>query len=98
MYARYLSTALAGALVLAAAGCANKIKVKGVVTLDGSPIQGAVVTFIPEGGAGQSASGTTQKDGSFALGSLKENDVVLPGNYKVTVTYAEGVDTGPGAS
>jgi hypothetical protein len=99
MRMRYLSRILAAAaLVLAGAGCDDKVKVKGVVTLDGKPIEGAVVTFILESGGGQSASGTTQKDGSFRLTTLKENDGIRPGNYKVTVTkvtYTEVVDTSP---
>ena len=99
MRVRYLSgMLLVAALALAGVGCGDQVKVRGVVTLDGNPIKGAVVTFIPEGGGGQPASGITQKDGSFRLETLKENDGVLPGNYKVTVTYTEGAKaTGPPA-
>jgi hypothetical protein len=99
MSVRYLSGVLAAAvLVLAGAGCGNRVKVKGVVTLDGNPIPGAIITFIPEGGGGQNATGITKQDGSFRLATLQENDGVNPGTYKVTVVYTEGVDTGPGGN
>jgi len=35
---------------------------------------------------GKSARGTIQKDGSFQLGTVKENDGVVPGEYVVTLT------------
>ena len=35
---------------------------------------------------GKSARGTIQPDGSFQLGTLKENDGVVPGEYVVTLT------------
>src|SRR5262249_36492736 len=75
MRVRYLSRGLvAVALALSGAGCSDKVRVKGVVTLDGNPVQGATVTFIPDGRSGQSATGITQEDGSFRLTTLKEND------------------------
>jgi hypothetical protein len=96
MRVRYLFGALALALALGGAGCSDKkIKVKGVVTLDGSPVDGALVTFVPDGGAGQNAIGVTQQGGAFQLTTSKTNDGVEPGNYKVTVTYGEGVETAP---
>jgi hypothetical protein len=99
MRVRYLFRALAVALALAVASCSDgKVKVKGVVTLDGNPVEGAMVTFIPENGGGRNAFGTTQQGGSFRLTTLKENDGVLPGNYKVTVTYEEPVTTAAAAN
>lgn len=35
---------------------------------------------------GKSARGTIQPDGSFQLGTVKENDGVMPGEYVVTLT------------
>jgi hypothetical protein len=35
---------------------------------------------------GKSARGTIQKDGSFQLGTVKDNDGALPGEYVVTLT------------
>lgn len=91
---------LATALLLAGAGCGGPdqpVKVNGVVKLDGKPLAGALVTFLPEGGAGRNATGTTSSDGAFQLTTLKPDDGALPGSYKVTVSYVEGVEAPPGA-
>jgi hypothetical protein len=75
--------------LLACAGCgkdAKTVKVQGVVTLDGKPLEGATVTFIPlEGGSGRMASGRTDSDGTFQLTTFRTYDGALPGEYKVTV-------------
>ncbi len=42
--------------------------VKGVVTLDGSPVAGATVTFVPvQDGVGASATGKTDEQGNYVL-------------------------------
>jgi len=83
--------------VLALCGCGGikPVPVRGTVTLDSKPIAGASVTFLPEG-TGRNAAGVTQADGSFQLTTLNQNDGAFPGNYKVTVQYAEGVEVPPG--
>jgi hypothetical protein len=82
---------LAPVLLVAAFGCGgNKpIPVNGVVKLDGKPVEGAAVTFIPETGKTPNASGMSDKDGTFRLTTLKPNDGAYPGSYKVIVTYQE---------
>jgi hypothetical protein len=77
-------------LLLAAAGCGGKytpVPVSGVVTLDGKPVEGAVVTFYAIGDAkeGRQAQGETDKNGAFSLTTLKEGDGALPGEYKVVI-------------
>jgi hypothetical protein len=91
--------AVAVAVALTGPGCGGgKVKVSGVVTLDGQPVEGAVVAFIPvDPGKGQMAHGTTDKEGVFNLSTSRPNDGAVPGEYKVTVTYAEGA-TAPPAS
>jgi len=88
---------VAAALALAVSGCGGdgKVSVNGVVTLDGQPIEGAIVTFIPVAKEGQIAHGTTDKEGAFQLTTTKPNDGALPGEYKVTVVYAEGAEPPP---
>jgi len=72
-------------LSVAVAGCGAKTaKVEGVVTLDGTPVQGAMVTFIPDNGERQ-ASGLTDADGVFQLTTFNTGDGALPGTHKVTV-------------
>jgi hypothetical protein len=95
----YLSWVVIAAVVaLAAAGCGGdgKVSVSGVVTLNSEPVEGAVVTFIPvEKNRGQVAHGTTGRDGTFRLTTSKPNDGAFPGEYKVTVVYAEGAEPPP---
>ena len=62
------------------------MRVEGIVVLDNQPVPEATVLFIPEGGTGQPAYGTTDENGKFQLTTFKENDGALPGAYKVTVT------------
>jgi hypothetical protein len=72
----------------AGAGCGDSrlIKVKGVVTLDGKPVAGAIVMFLPEGASGQPANGLSGPDGGFTLTTRNTDDGALPGDYRVAVT------------
>ena len=94
---RWLWAAVFMIVALAGPGCGGRlVKVNGVVTLDGQPIEGAMVTFLPvEAGKGQNAQGSADKDGVFQLTTTKPNDGAFPGEYKVTVTYSEGAEAPP---
>lgn len=77
---------------LTACGCGGPdqpVRVKGKVTLDGQPVEGATVTFLPEGKTGRNANARTRADGSFELTTFAPNDGVLAGTYKVVVEYFE---------
>jgi len=97
MSARSLRAGL-GVALLIGAGCGGNspVAVRGTVTLDGNPVEGAVVLFLPEGETGRQASGQTGPDGSFKLTTVAPNDGALRGKYKVVVQYSEGA-TGPPA-
>lgn len=70
-------------------GCGSGTnQVQGVVTLDGKTVQGATVSFIPEGGTGQPASGFTDAVGAFTL-STSGKSGVQRGTYKVVVTKTD---------
>lgn len=86
-------------LLAVAGGCSKGVSLKtvpvsGKVTLDGQPVSGATVTFLPEvpaaGAALAPSSGLTGADGSYKLitmGSGREAfDGIPPGNYKIIVT------------
>jgi hypothetical protein len=82
---------LAIGLLWLASGCGDAhkpVKLKGKVTLDGEAVEGALVTFMPEGG-GRPASGRTGADGVFSLTTLAPGDGVVPGDYKVVIDYVE---------
>lgn len=68
------------------AGCGNsKIGyVEGTVNLDGKPLEGAVVTFIPE--KGRPAYGRTNADGWYELQYTREEKGTLIGKNKVTIS------------
>jgi hypothetical protein len=81
----------------ACAGCADKdspVKVSGKVTLDGRPVAGAVVTFVPEQGLGRSAVAWTADDGTFQLSTFRGEDGALRGTYKILVAKTEGSPAG----
>lgn len=82
-----------GGLLVAFIGCGTGLKsVEGIVTMDGKPVDGASVAFVPEGGAGRQASGSTGPDGKFTLISGPDKGAA-PGNYKVLVTKKAGVSS-----
>ena len=88
----------AGALLLVVvAGCGgravdpNRPKVapaEGVVTYKGSAVEGATVTFIPDGGT-PAAYGTTDSSGQFAASAFPPDEGAAPGRYKVTISKTE---------
>ncbi len=86
-----------GVALLIGAGCGGNspVPVRGTVTLDGTPVGGASVLFLPEGGAGRQAVGLTEADGSFQLTTAATNDGALRGKYKVVVQYNEGATAPP---
>jgi hypothetical protein len=79
--------------VLGAVGCggqAKTAKVEGTLTVDGRPLPGATVIFMPVAKGGRSASGRTDEDGNFKLTTFSTDDGALPGEYKVVVRVSEG--------
>ncbi|MDO5579792.1 MAG: hypothetical protein Q4G69_01535 [Planctomycetia bacterium] len=69
--------------------------VEGQVTLDGKPIEDAVVSFVPKTpGAGEDASGRSKANGSYKLSSLRglPESGAMEGEYVITVYKNEKVD------
>lgn len=75
--------------------------VEGVVTLDGSPVEGASVTFVPvDMTTGISAVGTTDANGVYKLTATQGVDDkmpapeagAMPGDYVVTIRKVEAAD------
>jgi hypothetical protein len=81
---------LLAAAVLIGWGCGGKyrpVPVKGAVTLDGTPVEGATVHFLAAGDdkEGRQAYGTTDRKGVFRLSTMGRNDGALPRAYHVVV-------------
>jgi hypothetical protein len=83
---------LAAVLLLSGTGCGSgkpKIyKVTGKVTLDGQPLAGAFLQFMPADPATglEMATGTSGGDGVYNLTTYNTNDGAMEGDYKVLVT------------
>jgi hypothetical protein len=88
-------------LVLLVAGCTGGPNrptthaVKGTVTFEGKPLEGALVSFIPEGDH-QPANGTTDASGVYTLTTFTQGDGAMEGRYKVTVTKFPAASGGAG--
>ena len=92
--------ALVLALTVATVGCKGSrleglVDAEGVVTLNGSPVEGATVIFAPKsyGEKSGSATATTDAQGKFKLTTSQPGDGAYPGDYLVSVTKdrVEGV-------
>lgn len=82
-----------GALLisLSLAGCGGGATAKvgsvaGVVTLDGSPLAGASITFQPE--LGRPASGGTDENGYYSLSYSNNQSGAIVGTCQVTISTA----------
>jgi hypothetical protein len=85
-------------VVLIGCGGSGIAPVRGVVTLEGAPVAGATVLFMPDGpGGGRPASGFTASDGTFRLTTYKPDDGALPGDYRVLIQKTEAAND-PGAA
>ena len=75
------------------ASVSGTVPVSGKVTYEGASVEGAIVTFVPEGN-GRTATATTRAGGAFSLTTVDASGA-MPGKYKVTV---DKVEYGPGGS
>ena len=85
--------AIAASAVLVS-GCAKDTghrKTTGVVTYNGSPVEGAMVVFIPQVQGGASGSAMTDASGAYSATSGSVGEGLLPGEYKVTISKREAV-------
>src|SRR5262245_24227687 len=77
--------------VVLVAGCGSQTTspVEGVVLMDGKPVVGASIQFVPQG-KGRDATGETDKSGQFVMSTYQPRDGVLPGSYKVVISPPTG--------
>jgi len=79
---------LAAALVGCGKAGPSLVPVKGTITVDGQPAEGAVLIFHPAGGKGSIASAAADTNGAFVITSNGTAGVVA-GSYKVTATWPD---------
>lgn len=58
-------------------------KATGVVTLDGSPYPGAMITFTPD--KGRPSIGITKDDGTYELVYIRDTKGAEPGEHRVSI-------------
>ena len=81
-------------------GCSNSSRartypVTGTVTLQGKPVAGAAITFVPTGNEGEAASAITDSEGKYALTTWRAGDGARPGEYRVKVSKQEQTTVDP---
>jgi hypothetical protein len=67
-------------------GLPATVPARGVVTLDGQPVEGAQVGFVPEGAGAIAAFASTDAGGRFSLRAFDQKDGAIPGAYKVQIS------------
>ncbi|MCG6156573.1 carboxypeptidase-like regulatory domain-containing protein [Rubinisphaera margarita] len=87
---------------------ADLVSVTGKVTVNGAPLPGALITFVPAGGqSGETATSVTDEAGQYQLITARPGGVdaqatgALPGTYKVTIsrlTMPDGAAVPPGTT
>ena len=78
-------------------GCGDgsgTVPVKGKILLDGAPLPGASISFVPQG-TGRQATGTTDDRGFFTLSTIDPKDGAMPGKYKVILSQNLPVEATP---
>jgi hypothetical protein len=82
---------VAAALALSGCGGSSKLyPVEGTVTMDGTPVEGAAVTFIADDGK-KTFAGQTDASGKYTIYS-GEKPGATAGTYKVLVTKAKKIE------
>lgn len=76
-------------VVFCVSGCGGSkypptFKTTGTVTLDGKPIEGATVSFYPDG-TNKPANGETDSRGQYQMSSFNQNDGATVGSFRVTI-------------
>ncbi len=72
-------------------GRPSLVKVEGTITLDGEPLEGANIAFIPDASNGiqRGSRSTSGSGGKFVVGTYAGDDGIPTGKYKVTVIKEE---------
>jgi hypothetical protein len=69
--------------------------VSGTVKVNGQPVQGAQVVFMPKQGGARAANGLTDAQGKYQLTTFAPNDGAVAGTHTVTISKTKGYGSGP---
>ena len=78
---------LSGSALLSGCNRSNlprTVKAEGIITLDGTPVANATISFISEKYT-YHATGNTNDQGRFAMRAFQEKPGAVPGDYKVEI-------------
>src|SRR5689334_1409540 len=75
-------------------GGSNTAAVSGHIKHNGKAVANASVSFTPTDGASRAATGLTDDNGYYKLGTFSSSDGALPGKYRVAI-IARGPDRAP---
>jgi hypothetical protein len=97
---------LLGVTTMLIAGCGEKlpdgmpkpVPCEIIVTQDGTPLEGALVSLQPSGDGKWSSVGKTNATGKAAVFTLDRYKGAVPGKYKVVVSKTETESRGPVSS
>lgn len=93
-----LVMAIAGISIMGCSGSDNipTYKVSGLVTLDGTPVEGATVTFLDVNNGPHNAVALTGADGRYELTTFESGDGAVEGTYNIMVTkYGKEEEVSP---
>lgn len=82
---------VAAFLLLPIIGCGDSNKgprtvpASGVLTLDGTPVEGATIAFVQQNGGGHSAQGYSDAEGKFSLNAFEYKTGAVPGEYMAII-------------
>jgi len=95
--ARGLIAVIACAVLVAIIGCSGgpkrppTVKVTGKVTMNGTPVPGATVSFQSTAPGGRAAVGITDGAGQYVLTTFEAGDGAIAGDYGVAIVKSETV-------
>lgn len=72
----------------------QRTPVSGILTLKGTPVEGATVTLHPTQG-GTAATGRTDASGKFVLGTFSADDGAVAASYNVSVVKLDATASAP---
>ena len=84
------SAAVAALVVAGCGGMDGRVPVTGRVTVDGQPVEGLRLEFVPSpDGKGNGGFAVSQSDGAFAATTHQFRRGIFPGDYTITASWKQ---------